>query len=71
MGSRIAVSEGAEAQMPFYPNKKPIDAYVAAALDAVSLDGPINDPISCWRLTTISGTGTVRATAIQAGIVGW
>jgi ethanolamine utilization protein EutN len=41
MGSKIAVSEGSEAQMPFYPNKKPIDAYTAAALDAVSLDGPI------------------------------
>jgi hypothetical protein len=35
---------------------------------SVSLDGPINDPITAWRLTSISGTGTLRATSIQAGI---
>ena len=32
-GSMIAVSEGAEASAPFYPNTKPIDAYNAAILD--------------------------------------
>ena len=31
--------------MPFYPNKKPIDAYVAAALDAVALSQPIIDEL--------------------------
>jgi ethanolamine utilization protein EutN len=35
IGQKIAVSEGMEAQMPFYPNKKPIDAYNAATLDTV------------------------------------
>jgi hypothetical protein len=33
-----------------------------------SLDGSINDPITAWRLAIVSGTGTVRATGIQAGI---
>ena len=32
-GSMIAVSEGAEASAPFYPNNKPIDAYDSAILD--------------------------------------
>ena len=36
-GQRVAVSEGVEAQMPFYPNKKPIDAYNAALLDNVTI----------------------------------
>ncbi len=34
-GSRIAVSESAEASAPFHPNQKPIDAYNAAILDQV------------------------------------
>jgi hypothetical protein len=33
-----------------------------------TLDGSINDPITAWRLAIVSGTGTVRATGIQAGI---
>ena len=33
LGSRIALSEGGEATAPFYPNKKPVDAYCAALLD--------------------------------------
>lgn len=37
LGQMIAVSEGVEAQMPFYPNKKPIDASCAAILDQVAL----------------------------------
>ena len=37
LGQKIAVSEGVEAQMPFYPNKKPIDASCAAILDQVVL----------------------------------
>src|SRR5207237_3012024 len=28
-GSRIAISEGAEAAMPFYPERNPLDAYCA------------------------------------------
>jgi ethanolamine utilization protein EutN len=36
-GSRIALSEGAEAAQPFYPEVKPIDAYNAAILDEVQL----------------------------------
>jgi ethanolamine utilization protein EutN len=35
-GSRIAVSEGAEAAAPFQPEQKPIDAYNAAILDVVN-----------------------------------
>jgi microcompartment protein CcmK/EutM len=37
LGQKIAVSEGVEAQMPFYPNKKPIDASCAAILDQITL----------------------------------
>ena len=37
-GSLVAVSEGAEASAPFHPDSKPLDAYVAALLDAVQLD---------------------------------
>jgi ethanolamine utilization protein EutN len=36
-GERIAISEGSEAAQPFEPDKKPIDAYCAAILDAISL----------------------------------
>ena len=35
MGQRIGVSEGAEAAQPFYPVKKPVDAYCACVLDTV------------------------------------
>mgnify|MGYP001408404568 CR=1 FL=1 len=34
-GSLIAISDGAEASAPFYPNVKPLDAYCAAILDEV------------------------------------
>jgi microcompartment protein CcmK/EutM len=37
-GSRIAVSEGREAAMPFHPDIKPIDAYNAAILDTLDYD---------------------------------
>jgi len=33
LGSTIALSEGREAAMPFYPEVKPVDAYNAAILD--------------------------------------
>jgi microcompartment protein CcmK/EutM len=38
-GSRIAISEGAEAAQPFKPADKPIDAYNAAILDILSVTG--------------------------------
>ena len=37
-GSLIAVSEGAEASAPFYPEQRPLDAYCAALLDTVEID---------------------------------
>ena len=39
-GSRIALSEGREAAMPFYPDVKPIDAYNAAILDTLQFELP-------------------------------
>lgn len=36
-GQRIAVSEGAEAAVPFYPTKRPVDAYAACILDEVTI----------------------------------
>ena len=38
VGSRIAISEGREAAMPFYPDVKPVDAYNAAILDHVTIE---------------------------------
>lgn len=43
VGCRIAMSEGREAAMPFYPQVKPIDAYDAAILDALRYDIPEKD----------------------------
>lgn len=40
VGCRIAISEGREAAMPFYPDSKPIDAYNAAILDTVHIRLP-------------------------------
>jgi ethanolamine utilization protein EutN len=37
-GMRIAISESAEAAAPFYPEKKPIDAYCACLLDSVTIN---------------------------------
>ncbi len=39
-GSLIALSEGREAAMPFYPEVKPIDAYNAAILDTLEFELP-------------------------------
>ena len=36
-GSRIALSEGAEASAPFFPDQKPLDAYNAAILDSIDV----------------------------------
>ena len=38
IGSSIAISEGREAAMPFYPEVKPVDAYNAAILDVLDYD---------------------------------
>ncbi len=40
-GEWIALSEGVEAAMPFYPKPVPIDAYAAAILDTVEIH-PVN-----------------------------
>lgn len=37
-GTLIAVSEGAEAAAPFYPETKPVDGYNAAILDTVRIE---------------------------------
>jgi len=37
IGSKIGVSEGREAAMPFHPARKPVDAYCACILDRVEL----------------------------------
>jgi ethanolamine utilization protein EutN len=37
LGARVGVSEGREAAMPFYPERKPVDAYCACILDQVRL----------------------------------
>jgi microcompartment protein CcmK/EutM len=36
-GSKIAVSEGGEAAMPFVPAKKAVDAYCACILDQIAI----------------------------------
>jgi ethanolamine utilization protein EutN len=36
-GSRIGFSEGAEAAMPFLPDRRPVDAYCACILDQVNI----------------------------------
>lgn len=36
-GSRIGCSEGVEAAMPFFPERKPVDAYCACILDHISI----------------------------------
>jgi ethanolamine utilization protein EutN len=37
-GARIGFSEGAEASAPFNPEKKPVDAYVGAIIEQITLD---------------------------------
>jgi microcompartment protein CcmK/EutM len=36
-GQRIGFSEGGEAAAPFFPEKKPIDAYCACLLDQIAV----------------------------------
>jgi ethanolamine utilization protein EutN len=40
VGSRIALSEGREAAMPYHPEIKPVDAYNAAILDTLDYEPP-------------------------------
>jgi ethanolamine utilization protein EutN len=40
VGHRIALSEGREAAMPFYPEVKPVDVYNAAILDTLTVNLP-------------------------------
>lgn len=40
IGSRVAMSEGAEAAQPFRPEIKPVDAYNAAILDEIEIRDP-------------------------------
>ena len=40
IGSRVAMSEGAEAAQPFRPEVKPVDAYNAAILDELDVTDP-------------------------------
>jgi ethanolamine utilization protein EutN len=37
LGSRIAFSDSAEAAAPFFPEKKPIDAYCSALIDSLTI----------------------------------
>jgi microcompartment protein CcmK/EutM len=37
-GHKIGVSEGVEAAAPFFPDKKPLDAYCACIIDTVSVE---------------------------------
>jgi ethanolamine utilization protein EutN len=43
IGNQIGFSEGVEAAAPFFPDKKPLDAYCAAILDRITLThgGPV------------------------------
>jgi microcompartment protein CcmK/EutM len=37
-GSRIAFTEGGEAAAPFYPEKKPVDAFCGCILDRIDVE---------------------------------
>jgi microcompartment protein CcmK/EutM len=37
VGSRIGLSEGGEAASPFYPERKPVDAFCSCILDQLSV----------------------------------
>ncbi len=42
VGCLVAISEGREAAMPFHPDVKPLDAYIAAILDSVRIESPMD-----------------------------
>ncbi|MBL8799420.1 MAG: EutN/CcmL family microcompartment protein [Planctomycetia bacterium] len=37
LGDRIGVSEGLEAAQPFFPTRKPVDAYCACIVDQIAI----------------------------------
>lgn len=37
VGNRVGFSEGGEAAAPFYPQKKPVDAYCSCILDQIAI----------------------------------
>ena len=41
VGNQVAFSEGSEAAAPFYPQKKPVDAYCACLLDQVMVSDTV------------------------------
>ena len=43
-GQLVAFSEAGEAAQPFYPDEKPIDAYVAAIIDRLDIPQPGKHP---------------------------
>ncbi|MHB1426794.1 MAG: EutN/CcmL family microcompartment protein [Gemmataceae bacterium] len=47
VGARIGFSEGAEAAAPFFPEKKPVDAFCSCLLDEVAVS---------YQLSAISQT---------------
>ncbi|HLJ95534.1 MAG TPA: EutN/CcmL family microcompartment protein [Gemmataceae bacterium] len=49
-GNRIGVSEGVEATMPFFPERKPVDAYCACILDQVTIH---DEPRGGYRETIV------------------
>lgn len=55
VGSLVALSEGREASMPFYPDVKPIDGYVAAILDTFQIDQRMIDAIESGQWAVGSG----------------
>lgn len=56
-GALVAFSEGREAAQPFHPEEKPVDAYLAAILDTLTLE-PLESvlPVDQPSLKT-QGTG--------------
>jgi len=44
VGTLVLLAEGPEAAQPFQPDRKPIDAYVAALLDSLFLDPQLAQP---------------------------
>ena len=40
MGQKIGFTEGVEAAVPFFPEKKPLDAYCACLLDSIDVSPP-------------------------------
>jgi ethanolamine utilization protein EutN len=44
LGSMVGISEGAEATMPFRPDKKPLDAYCTCILDSLQLSAVSYQP---------------------------